>query len=403
MIANLKLTSLLTRIYSFQFFWIFALILPVLYPYYASLGVNMHEFFQLQAMFGFSVAIFEIPSGYFSDYFGRKVSLGVGGFLSGVSYFILTQATGFYGLLLHEFLLGVALSFVSGTDVAILFDSLPPKASRNDSSRLLGFHQMAASLGESSAAVLCTGLLLFLSYKSIIAIQAIVAWIPFFIALSIPEPPTPRKEHLEFKKVKILWMQLLHEQLELRLLILHFVVWMLATFIAIWTIQKYWQEHNVPLTWFGLLWGASNLLMGFTGLAARRLEHRWSSRHILLGVGLLSIAAFVIMGLTPGLLGVAVGFLLYLARGLNQVVARDLLNQNMQPELRATANSIVNFLFRISFAFLGPGIGWAIDRWSLNATLLTAGAIFAILFLLITFPLWKLLKNSPTKEETQLI
>lgn len=390
-----KISPLLARIYSFQFFWIFAIILPVLYPYYASLGMDMHEFFQLQAMFGFSVALFEVPTGYFSDYFGRKVSLSVGGFLSGISYLVLTQATGFYGLLLHEFLLGVALSFVSGTDVAILFDSLPPKSTRNDSSRLLGFHQMAAALGESSAAVLCTLLLLSFSYKAIIGLQAIISWIPFFIALSIPEPPTPRKEHLEFKKVKILWRQLLHEQQELRLLILHFVVWMLATFIAIWTIQKYWQEHHIPLAWFGILWAASTLSIGFSGLVARQLEHCWSSRHILLGVGILSIVALIVMGLSAGLLGVVMGFLLYVARGLNQVVARDLLNQSIQPELRATANSMVNFLFRISFALLGPGIGWAIDRWSLNFTLLTAGGIFAILFLLITFPLWKLLKNSP--------
>ncbi len=382
------------KVYTFQFFWIFAIILPVLYPYYASLGVNMHQFFQLQAVFGFTVAFFEIPTGYLSDRYGRKICLIIGGFLSGASYVILTQATGFWGLVAHEFLLGLALSFVSGTDIAILFESIPHKSPRDMSSRILSFHQMAAALGESSAALVCSLLLFIWTYSHIIWIQAAVAWLPFLVALTLHEPPTHQKQIVEFKKIKKLWWQMLHDQRLIQLLSLNLVSWMLATFIAIWIIQKYWQEQGVPVAWFGVLWAASNITIGVTGLYTRRLEKSWSVRHVLLVVTVLCVSAYFLMPLVGGALGIFCGFFIYIARGLNNVVSRDLVNQTMEPALRATANSILNFLFRFTFAVVGPAIGFSVDRWGLNSTLLALGVCFFICSLAITRPLWRLLQTN---------
>lgn len=382
------------KVYTFQFFWIFAIILPVLYPYYTSLGVNMHQFFQLQAVFGFAVAFFEIPTGYFSDHYGRKLSLVIGGFLAGVSYFVLAKATGFWGLVAHEFLLGLALSFVSGTDIAILFESIPVKSPRDMSSRILGYHQMAAALGESVAALLCSFLLFFWTYSHIIWLQAMVAWLPFMVAITLHEPPVHQKQIFEFKKIKALWRQILHDQKLVQLLALNFVAWMLGTFIAIWIIQKFWQEQGVPLAWFGLLWAASNFTIGLTGLFTRRLEKSLSVRHVLIVIAVLCVAAYFLMPVFGGILGILFGFFIYIARGLNNVVSRDLLNQTMEPALRATANSILNFLFRFTFAVIGPAIGFSIDRWGLNPTLFVIGCCFLLCGLFVTLPLLRLLKNT---------
>lgn len=386
------------KVYGFQFFWIFAIILPVLYPYYASLGINMHQFFQLQAVFGFTVAFFEIPTGYFSDRFGRKKSLCLGGLLSGASYWILTQATGYWGLFAHEFSLGLALSFVSGTDIAILFESLPPKSSRDTTSRILSHNQMAASLGESLSALLCTLLMFSFTYKEIIFLQALVSWVPLLIALTLQEPQIHQPTTLKLKEIKKLWRQLLYEHQLTRLLVINFVVWLLATFIAVWIIQKYWQEQNIPVVWFGVLWAASNFVIGVTGLFARKLEYKFGVANTLLLVAVLSLTAYLMMPLIGGTIGIVFGFFIYIARGLNNVVSRDLLNQNMDSSLRATANSILNFLFRIVFAIVGPGIGFSIDRWGLNTTLTAISLIFLFCVFFITIPLWRRLTSDKPWE-----
>jgi MFS family permease len=386
------------KIYGFQFFWIFAVVLPILYPYYSSLGISTHEFFQLQAVFGLTAALFEIPTGYFSDSYGRKKSLCLGALISGLSYWILTQATGFWGILAHEFTLGLALSFVSGTDVAILFESLPRNFSRDLSSRILSHNQMASALGEFSAALICSALLTFISYKELIAIQAVLAWFPLLVALTLREPKVHQSTHLDFKKIKKLWWQLLHEHSFLRLLTFNFVVWLLATYIAVWIVQRYWQEQQVPLVWFGVLWASCNLTIGLTGLFSRSLENSLGMGKSLLLVGVLCTGAYFLMPLVGGLIGVLCGFLIYVARGLNNVISRDLLNQSMDPALRATANSILNFLFRLAFAIVGPAVGFSIDKWGLNTTLLSLGIFFLMCLVFITAPLLRGLTSKHSWE-----
>ena len=381
------------KIYGFQFFWIFAVVLPILYPYYTSLGISTHEFFQLQAVFGLTAALFEIPTGYFSDRFGRKKSLCLGALISGLSYWILTQATGFWGILAHEFSLGLALSFISGTDVAILFESLPLNYSRDLSSRILSHNQMASALGEFSAALICSALITFISYKELIAIQAVLAWLPLLVALTLREPKRHQPTHLDIKKIKKLWRQLLHEHSFLRLLSFNFVVWLLATYIAVWIVQRYWQEQQIPLVWFGVLWASCNLTIGVTGLFSRSLEKSLGMGKSLLLVGILCTGAYFFMSLVGGAIGVLCGFLIYIARGLNNVISRDLLNQSMDPALRATANSILNFLFRFAFAILGPAVGFSIDQWGLNSTLLALSGFFLLCLIFITAPLLRRLTS----------
>src|SRR5690606_22315569 len=110
-----------------------------------------------------------------------------------------------------------------------LFESLPPNSPRNLTSRVLGNNQMAASLGELSAALVCSGLLLFFDYKDLIAVQAVISWLPLLVALTIKEPKAHQPTTLSLRKIKRLWRQLLHEHSLIRLMSYNFVVGLLAT------------------------------------------------------------------------------------------------------------------------------------------------------------------------------
>ena len=67
---------------------------------------------------------FEIPSGYFSDVVGRKATIVLACILSFLGFSIYTISYGFTGFLIAELVLGLGSSFLSGTDSAILYDSL---------------------------------------------------------------------------------------------------------------------------------------------------------------------------------------------------------------------------------------------------------------------------------------
>ena len=82
----MKHTSSPTPIYLFGFTSTFLVLIPVVIPYFESFGLTMKEIYELNAFFGLSIALCEIPSGYVADLWGRKKSLQLGSFDSDVCF-----------------------------------------------------------------------------------------------------------------------------------------------------------------------------------------------------------------------------------------------------------------------------------------------------------------------------
>ena len=97
--------------------------LPVFFLYFNQY-VTLSQTIQLGAIYYFSVCFWEIPSGYFSDRFGRRLILILAGCALVVSYSVFLLATGFFGLALGQFLLALGIAMMSGSDTAFLYDSL---------------------------------------------------------------------------------------------------------------------------------------------------------------------------------------------------------------------------------------------------------------------------------------
>ena len=56
----------------------FMVFMPIVVLFFQSNGLNLREVMTINAIYSLSTAFFEIPSGYFSDKFGRKHSIIIG-------------------------------------------------------------------------------------------------------------------------------------------------------------------------------------------------------------------------------------------------------------------------------------------------------------------------------------
>jgi MFS family permease len=174
------------------------------------------------------------------------------------------------------------------------------------------------------------------------------------------------------------------------------IVWGLSTFFAVWMFQKYWQENQVPLHYFGLIWAIYNISVGLVGKQVHTLEHKFGPLPLIVFLGLAPIAGYLGMGLAGGYFGVALGLLFYCSRGVTHVLLKDAMNWRTPSAFRATANSLQSFFFRLGFAAFGPAVGFIIDRFGMRAALFSLGAAFSILFLLTLVPLIKaVLQSAP--------
>ncbi|MBN2206408.1 MAG: MFS transporter, partial [Candidatus Aminicenantes bacterium] len=114
----------LTKVYLYKLFGEAWLIAPILIPFYVSNGLSATQVFTIQAAYALSVLAFEVPSGYLADVIGRRrtLILGAGLLPAGIAVYAFTS--GFWPFVLAEVLIAIGNSMRSGSDSALIYDTL---------------------------------------------------------------------------------------------------------------------------------------------------------------------------------------------------------------------------------------------------------------------------------------
>ena len=147
-------------------------------------------------------------------------------------------------------------------------------------------------------------------------------------------------------------------------------IWSLTTMYAVWLLQSHWRSEGVELAHFGYIWGALTLLSAVAGRYAASLENRLGTAAMLAFVGIGPVAGYLVMGLAGMVAGVGLSSLFFVCRGFGLVILREALNRRVGSEIRATANSLASFGFRVAFAVTAPLVGGALNLWGLDTTFL---------------------------------
>jgi len=382
-------------IYGLAFFHSFMIIVPVIVPFFMSKGLSLSEIFYLQAVFAATIVLLEAPSGYIADLFGRKRALLAGAVAHGLGYLLLGFSDGFFGLMLFEIMLGVAASLLSGADLAILYDTqktLEEDDSNEHSNVIanLGFFKS----GAEALGALLGGSLALLSFELMVWVQAAAAWMCLLLALLVHEPPH-RQGSDPAQRIRLLDVlrHLLIQDAVLRQIVIAIPLYGLASFHVVWLVQPYWQDLGLSLALFGLLWFTQSLMVAVANRYGYTLERRMGAPATLVIIGILPIAGHLGMAWLPGWFGIAIGMLIFIGRGLTQVILVNALNRRVPSEFRATANSFVSFLFRLAFITTGPLVGYLAESRGLETTMSLLAFGFTLVFVLVLWPLVQLVRT----------
>jgi MFS family permease len=357
----------------------FMLIMPVIVLFYYDNGLSMQQVMLLQAIYSLVLVACEIPSGYISDTLGRKNCLVAGSLLGTLGLSLYCVSSSFYGFLAAEIALAVGQSCVSGTDSALLYDTL--HALRRDERYMRHQGRMSAcgNFSEAAAGIL-GGFTALISLRANFYGAAVVMAVTIPLCLSIREPAV--RAHYTRPLCLKAFSTIVADTFRsprLRWLVLHCGVILAATLNIVWFVQPYLQQAGVPLMLFGCVWTALNLSVGLASVGAHRVHTRIGDGFFLAGPVALIGCSFVILGLAPFQWTLA--FLLgpYIVRGLTIPYFFNAINKVTTADRRATVLSIRVFVTRLMFAVTGPFFGWVHDRYSLQGALITAGIIFCAL------------------------
>lgn len=364
----------------------FLLMMPVVTIFYREHGLSNQDIFIIQACFAISVVLFEIPTGYFSDVLGRKKSLILGMSLGIIGLGTYSMTRDFWWFLIAELILWLGSSFISGTDSAMLYDTLLDEGRATENKKIQWYLQTVSSIAEASASFL-GGFLAVISIYLPFYVQFWLYLLVFPLVFLLQEPTQHKHDNKEWiwKGILSIVRYSLHEHKEVKWLI--FFSWALwsSTLVMTWLLQQYFTHVGVPLMYFGVLWSIFVLSLVPFSFFAHNIEEFLGRKYSLLFLTFLPVLWYFFLAFFDAIWALFFVFFFYFARGFGSVLLNDYVNILVPSQIRATVLSIQALMFRFVFVIVGPLVGWISDVYSLQVGLFFAGSIFSLFFIVSLF------------------
>lgn len=385
-----RVKSNIWKLYVIRVVGSFMLIMPVITLFFKENGLTMHDIFVLQALFAMSVIVFEIPSGYFSDRVGRKKALIIGYIFAIGGFATYSIAHGFWQFVIAEVLLGFGASFSSGTDAALLYDSLLEDGSESAYTRIEGRRFSAGLISESVASVM-GGFIALISLRLPLYIETSVLILAFPVVLSITEPSvcSIKNKKSAMEGIGDIIKDLVHKDNKLKWIILYSSVVGASTLTMVWMIQPYLKEVDIPIGFFGIIWAGLMILSAVISWNAEKISRLLGEKKIISLMIVLVIVGYFSLSYFWASWAIIFLGLFYVVRGIHGPIISAYINGKVSSDVRATILSIKNLFGRVLFSVIGPFVGWISDVFSLEVAVLYSGGIFASLGLSALFLVYR--------------
>ncbi len=349
------------------------------------IGLSLTEILLVNVFFSAANVLMEYPSGYISDRMGYRLSLIIACLFGIAGWSVYLVAASFLHVIGAELLLGFCYAFISGSDNALLYETLRASGRTELYTRCDGRMAGWAQIGESAGA-LCAGLMYVTSPLLPFIVQVGVWILALMLALSFKEPEEeknsrPVTSHLQ-EAVRISRYALAEKGI-LRSTMLFGMLLGLASFYPVWLIQPFMQECQVPLTWFGPVWAGANLMVALSAYHSHKVLGILGLRKMSLLFIVLIVAGYAGLGLTTAMGSFLFYYLLTAMRGLQGPILRSFLQHNCTRNMRASILSLHNLLFRLGYVISGPLIGSLSDAKGLHTGFLVLAGAFALLLPLV--------------------
>ncbi len=369
----------------------FMVAMPIIVLFFQENGLSLTEVMLLQALYSLSVAVFEIPSGYIADLFGRRQTIVLSTIFSFMGYLVFSFYGGFYALAFAQVLVGIGGSLMSGADSALLYDTLLETGDKSTYTKIEGKNYAIGNFSEATAGIL-GGFLAVSSIYLPIYVQTAILFFSIPIAFSLVEPSVHQENKMErsFKAVFGVVKFAMVEHKKLRWLIIYSSAMGVATLSMAWFAQPFFKSIDIPLAYFGLLWAGLNFSAGLTSFNSHRIDKKENNHKTLIYLSLAMFTSFLFLGFNNSIFGLIFIVFIYLLRGFLTPLLRNYININTTSDRRATVLSIRSFIIRISFAITAPVLGYIADNYSLANSFYLLAVVVGLFSVLASYKLYKL-------------
>lgn len=366
-------------LYIIKFSKWFSLILPIIGLYYKDLGFSGYELLFAQACYSASTAIMEIPSGYFADVLGRKKTLLGGSIMATIGFLIYTLHPSFTGFIIAEIILGIGASFISGSDSAMLYDSLIADKKEGMYLKHEGVITSLGNFSETAAALIGGSIAILIGFEGTYAVQILIAFSAVPAALFLKEPPRHGKlnklrikDIIDISKHSIFTHKILSRSIFMSSIV------GLATLSMAWNMQIFFINYDFNENQTTFYWTLLNLTVACFALLASPIRKMLGEIGTLLIILISVPFGYAILSQLQWQWAIVLIFIFYAVRGFATPVLKDYINKNCESNVRATVLSIRSLVIRLGFSIIMPILGYLSTNYSFNNAMLVAFLFFSV-------------------------
>ena len=372
---NIKLLGLYTILTNMVF------ALPILLPFYRDeMGLSFHDFLIGESIFSLALILFDVPAGYLADRWGRKYTMALGAATLAFGYVLLSLATGFWSAICVQGFLGIGVALVSGSNSALLYDSLLSAGRESEYRKREGF-RFALQLYSITFACVIGGYLYTIDSDLPLIMCSVFYVIGVIVALCLTEPERHKivsKKH-PLRDIRDTMVYVLHGHREIAAIALLMIIVFSTTKICMWAVQAYAGELGIAEIYNGWIIASVMLLGGLSGHFGHHLFKNLRGQKVLYVMIFFLATIMMIAGVMPSYVGLAILGTEAFVFGFAMPRAQEAINNLVDSSRRATVLSTANLCMSLGFIPLSQMFGFATEATSLYSGLMIYAVVLVIL------------------------
>ncbi len=373
--ANIWKSYLFQFLYSFQLWW------PVWVLYLTDFrGFSLTQVSGLEALFWVVIVVSEVPTGAVADRFGRKFSLMLGAICTIAAILVFGLATSYWVVLASYVAWGLGLTFQSGADSAMVFESLKAVDREQDYQRVAGVSWGMFSLGMLGGLLAGAPLAEATDLAFPVRLSAAIAFLTLLVAATMKEPALAEGEaRLQYRRLVGESVRTVRSQPAVRSMLVLAALLMAAANPIIVFSQPFLHGHDVSIGMLGVS-QAPMRLAGIVGaVAAYRISAALGLRGTMMAIPVMTVASYVLLGGWDSVFAFGATATIVMGQSVAMPVTNDYLNQRIPNAQRATILSMRQLLTSVAIVSLQPWLGFIADQVSLRAVFWASAAFVGAL------------------------
>ncbi|MCA0988387.1 MFS transporter [Guptibacillus algicola] len=340
----------ITVLFWVNFFGAISFLQPVLTLFYLENGLSEANILMILMCWSGAVLIGEIPAGVFADRFGPKISFLVGSTIKLISVVVLLLSHDLLLFMLFSFLNGLSVTFFSGADEALIYESLKKDNKQSKMDEAMGKIQSAGFISMILAVLLGSFVAKDLDQQQfqLLILCSLIAYLIELILLFFIHEPDVEITVSEASVNKVVeGISVIKKAPQLLLMFLNLTLVFIPT-VAVFEKfdQPLMTDAGLPVYLIGPIYAVGALLAFFSSRNIAFLTKKVSRVALMYASGFLSAGGLLIAALFQDTLWLILGVILFLRwiGAIRYPIYSQLSNDVIPSHVRATTISLLSIL-----------------------------------------------------------